>query len=181
MNEFGHAHELTFSCYRRFPFLGKDRVCQWLVEAIDHARQCLEFDVWAWVFMPDHVHLLIRPRRRVHDMADIRRLIKEPVARRALAWIREHAPEWLSKIERRRGKRAEHLFWQSGGGYDRNLIEGATLLKMIDYIHENPVRKGMVERGCDWKWSSAAWFVNTNATPPLIPDLIPSEWLLSLN
>ncbi len=177
INEPGHAHELTFSCYRRFPFLARDRVRQWLVDSIHQARNALEFDVWAWVFMPDHVHLIVCPRREQHDLAQIRRLIKEPVARKALAWLRHHSPEWLPKLERRRGSRIEHLFWQSGGGYDRNITTGATLLNMIAYIHENPVRKGFVERGCDWKWSSAGWFLDLRDCP-IIPDRIPSEWLV---
>jgi hypothetical protein len=28
---------------------------------------------------------------------------------------------------------------------------------MIDYVHANPVRKGLVVRPADWKWSSAGW------------------------
>jgi hypothetical protein len=47
---------------------------------------------------------------------------------------------------------------------------------MIAYIHENPVRKGFVERGSDWRWSSAGWFLDLRDVP-LIPDPIPSEWL----
>lgn len=175
-NDPGHAHELTFSCYRRFPFLSRDRTCQWLVESIEAARQRLDFDVWAWVFMPDHVHLIVRPRRATHDIAAIRRCIKEPVARHAVSWLREQAPEWLSRIERRRGKRREHLFWQSGGGFDRNITETRTLLAMIDYIHENPVRRGLVERAIDWWWSSAGWYA-TDEPGPLQVDPIPPEWL----
>lgn len=38
-NEPGHAHELTFGCYRGFPFLARERVCHWLAEAIDQARR----------------------------------------------------------------------------------------------------------------------------------------------
>jgi putative transposase len=176
-NVAGHAHELTFSCYRRFPFLARDRTCEWLAGAIDHARRVLEFDVWAWVFMPDHVHLVVFPRRPVYDIAVIRRLIKEPVAKKATAYLAEHAPEWLPKIERLRGGRLERLFWQSGGGYDRNITEKATLLAMIDYLHDNPLRKGLVTSPRDWKWSSAAWFVDQSPVR-LIPDRIRPEWLL---
>ena len=176
INEPGHAHELTFSCYRHFPFLSRERSCEWLANAIDEARRHLEFDVWAWVFMPDHVHLIVYPRRMNYDMAVIRRHVKEPVARKAIAYLRKHAPEWLPKIERTRGQRTEHLFWQSGGGYDRNITEGKTLQEMTDYIHENPTRKGLVTRGCEWKWSSAAWFASGSEVP-LMPDPIPKEWL----
>jgi putative transposase len=125
INEPGHAHELTFSCYRRFPFLTRDQVCQWLMNSIHKARHLLNFDVWAWVFMPGHVHRIVRPRREQHELAHIRRLIKEPVARKALAWLRNQSPEWMLKLERRRGSGIEHLFWQSGGGYDRNITDRA--------------------------------------------------------
>ena len=60
-NEPGHAHELTFSCYRRFRFLKAERTCQWLAHAIDVARGRWDFELWAFVFMPEHVHLIVRP------------------------------------------------------------------------------------------------------------------------
>ena len=67
-----------------------------------------------------------------------------------------------SDISRRlcdtRGKRIERLFWQSGGGYDRNITGPKTLLRMFDYLHENPVRKKLVIDSRDWFWSSARYF-----------------------
>ena len=90
--------------------------------------------------------------------------------------IRLHAPEWLPRITRRRGQRVERLFWQSGGGFDRNVTEPRTLMAMIDDIHLNPVRRGLVERTSDWHWSSAGWYEG-KATCPLVPDQIPPEWV----
>jgi len=42
-NTLGDAHELTFSCFRRFPLLSKDRTRVWLIEALDQARRRLDF------------------------------------------------------------------------------------------------------------------------------------------
>jgi hypothetical protein len=61
----GHAHALTFSCFRRQAFLSKDQSRQWLIEAIDRARQKLHFHVWAYVIMPEHAHLLVWPTEPV--------------------------------------------------------------------------------------------------------------------
>jgi len=57
----GHAHYLTFSCWRNQAFLGRDRARWWLLEAIDKARRWHPFDLWAWVIMPEHAHLMILP------------------------------------------------------------------------------------------------------------------------
>jgi putative transposase len=176
INEPGHAHELTFSCYRRFPFLKSEQTCQWLAEAIENARSRECFSLWAYVFMPDHVHLLIYPHSSDYDMADIRKAIKKPVAERAIKYLVEHSPEWLPRITRQRGGRIERLFWQSGGGYDRNVTSPRVLLSVIDYLHMNPVRRGLVERAVEWKWSSAAWFLEAGSSP-MTPDRIPADWL----
>lgn len=176
INEPGHAHELTFSCYHGFQFFKAERTCQWLSDSIEITRQEWNFDVWAFVFMPEHIHLLIFPRVKTYDMANIRKAIKSPVATQAIQYIQENTPEWLPRITRQRGQKTERLFWQSGGGYDRNMTSPHALLNAIDYIHRNPVRRGLVEQAHQWKWSSAAWFLETGPSPiPL--DRIPAEWL----
>jgi putative transposase len=175
-NEPGHAHELTFTCYRRYRFLSAERTCQWLCEAIDKARHGLDFALWAFVFMPEHAHVVVWPRRPVYEISAILKEIKEPVGRQAVSYLAEHAPEWLPRITRQRGQRTEHLFWQSGGGFDRNIWEPSTLMSMIDYIHMNPVRRGLVAKASDWRWSSAGWFEGM-PTCDLIPDRLPPEWV----
>src|SRR3954453_6484341 len=114
-NEPGHAHELTFSCYHRYPFLKADRTCRWLAESIDGVRAEHDVQLWAYVFMPDHVHLIVLPRAEVYDMSVLLRAIKEPVGRRAARYLVEHAPEWLPRITQVRGSRTERHFWQPGG------------------------------------------------------------------
>jgi putative transposase len=172
----GHAHELTFSCFKRYPFFKSDRTCHWLANAINQARIDFHFDLWAFVFMPDHVHLIIHPRRAAYDIAEIRKAIKHPASKVALAWLREKHPEWIERLTRNRGKRVETLFWQSGGGYDRNIVGASALIAIIDYIHMNPVRRGLVNRPEEWKWSSAGQFLSC-ADSPLLIDPIPPQWL----
>jgi putative transposase len=173
-----HAHGLTFSCYRRYPFLKAERTCLWLSEAIGAARRRLGFALWAYVFMPDHLHLIVAPcgLDAEVEIPRILRAVKEPVGRQAARFLLRTAPEWLDRIAERRGRRVEYHFWQSGGGYDRNIIAPRTLLAMIDYIHLNPVRRGLAERPGDWPWSSAPWFEGGRGAG-LEPDPIPPDWM----
>ena len=170
----GHAHEVTFCCFQRYKFLKAERTCAWLADSINTARKELEFDLWAYVFMPDHVHLIIFPRAPHYDMACIRRAIKQPTSKLALSWLRDNSRDWIPRLTRKRGRRTETHFWQTGGGYDRNIEPGGTLIKMIDYIHLNPVRKELVARAEEWKWSSAGQFAG-NTDSLLLVDPIPAH------
>lgn len=55
--DYDESHWLTFSCYRRLPLLSKDQSRQWFVEAMKDARKSHGFHLWAWVIMPEHVHV----------------------------------------------------------------------------------------------------------------------------
>ena len=110
------------------------------------------------------------------SLGEILKAIKAPVARRAIAYLEEAAPEWLPRITRVRGNQTERLCWQSGGGYDRNVTDPRTLHTMPAYIHANPVRKGLVQRPEDWNWSSAAWHDDLSGGPLRLGP-ISRDWL----
>jgi putative transposase len=122
----GHAHELTFSCYRRYPLLRAERTCLWLAEAIQQARAKLKFSLWAYVFMPEHVHMVVMPPAETARIRAILRSIKEPVGRKAINHLVAQGPDWLERVTRKRGRRVERVFWQSAGGYDRNITDPGT-------------------------------------------------------
>ncbi|MGB2987147.1 MAG: transposase [Phycisphaerae bacterium] len=170
----GHAHELTFTCFRGFKLLSKDRTRWWLVDAIDRARARYAFDVWAYVIMPEHVHLLIFPRESVYSISRILTAIKWPVARAALNYLRANHSPWIAKLtDRQPNGRVAVRFWQRGGGYDRNITKESTLYEAIQYIHDNPVRRGLADCSTGWDWSSAAGYEGKRNVPLALDDTLP--------
>jgi putative transposase len=164
------AHFLTFSCYHRLPLLSKDRTREWLVEAINKARTKHQFDLWAWVIMPEHVHLLILPKVRGYKTSKILASIKKPVGYKAIQYLKAHAPKFLERLTVRNENRVYHHFWQVGPGVDNNLYEPESIHAAIAYIHENPVRRGLVERPDQWIWSSARDWSQADVQVPLRVD-----------
>ena len=158
-NEPGHAHYLTYSCFRRLPLLTRDRVRHWVIEALEHTRAHLDVALWAYVIMPEHVHVLLHPRTEHYEMRQIFAALKRPVAKAARGWLEQHSEQaWLDKLTVMYPSRRVFRFWQPGGGYDHNVIKDRTVESVIEYINANPVRRGLVEGPCDWEWSSARFW-----------------------
>ncbi len=165
-NSPGDAHALTFSCFRRQAFLSKDLSREWLIEAIDRAREKHRFHVWAYVIMPEHAHLLVWPTEVKYDISEILNSIKQSVAKRSLLYVRREAPAFLSRMEDRQPNGKSHYrFWQRGGGYDRNVVEPTTAYEQIEYMHNNPVRRGLCVKPEEWRWSGAADYAGLRAGP----------------
>lgn len=179
--EAGHARELTFSCYRRLPLLTNDVWRHLLSQHIDRALERHSYRLVAFVFMPEHVHLLVYPLPQAPTISLLLTGIKRPFSVRVKQMLLNVNSPLVKQltIQQRPGVTA-FRFWQEGPGYDRNLTECKSVLAAIDYIHTNPVRRGLVKRVADWRWSSARRYVDpqgpTDSMLPVIHGL-PAGWL----
>ena len=156
INEPGNAHCLTFTCFRNRQWLVSDRSCQWMADAINRTGAKHQLDIWAYVIMPEHVHLLFLPRESDYSIGRILTTMKQSVSNRVLQTVRKTHPEFLENMaDVQPNGNVSYRFWQRGGGYDRNLYERKSILAEVDYIHANPVRRKLCDRPTDWYWSSA--------------------------
>ncbi len=160
----GEPHELTFTCFKFRKFLSKDRTRQYVIDALTRFPGEYEFDLWAFVIMPEHMHLIVAPRDDEYDISDFLKAFKQSVSRKAINYLRRYNPDGLRHLATGMTD-APYAFWMDGPGYDRNVIKLKTLSKMVEYIHNNPVRRGLVECPEDWEWSSAREWLEPGSGP----------------
>ncbi|MBI3097761.1 MAG: transposase [Planctomycetes bacterium] len=166
----GQWHELTFSCVRKIPLLANDGRCALLARSIDRATLRHRFGLVAFVFMPDHVHLMVSSTRDSGRVEDLLYAIKRPFSYRVKIELQERDDPLLDSlmIRERPGKRC-FRFWQEGPGYDRNVATRGYVAGVLSYLHLNPVRRGLCSHPSDWRWSS--WKYYNHPESSVDPDL----------
>ena len=158
-NESGHYHKLTFSCFRRLPLLTDDVCRRLLSHSIEQAMDRHHYRLVAFVYMPTHVHLLTFSEAAASRIDQLLRAIKRPFSFRVKQHLEANGSQLLSLLTvRQRPGVMTFRFWQEGPGYDRNLTRPEAILAVIDYIHNNPVRRGLCQRVVEWRWSSARYY-----------------------
>ncbi|MFH1891898.1 MAG: transposase [Candidatus Zixiibacteriota bacterium] len=172
-NDPGHAHFITCSCFRRCQIFTDEEACAMLAQSINSARESHQFCLWAYVFMPDHIHLLIYPRRENYEITQILKSVKGTFARHLIADWKERNPSRLKRLEVGSSFGVRHRVWRKGGGFDRNIYSLEAVRKAIDYVEWNPVKAGFVKDAADWKWSSAAACTSSGA---VLLDVDPVAW-----
>lgn len=150
---------MTFSCHRRLPLLGRPAIRDVFATALALARRQHGFELIAWIVMPEHVHLLVRPRPDA-PLHESLRSLKTAVAKRVLSrWQDLRAPV----LESLRTTTGSFRYWQKGGGFDRNVRDMDEFCREVQYIHRNPVTRGLVEQADQWTWSSVRWWMGERA------------------
>jgi putative transposase len=164
----GDAHFLTFSCFRRQQFLIGDRARTWLGESLTAACRRHDIALWGYVFMPEHVHLLVKPRQPDYNISDFLFTLKGSVAKKALYYRKTSGkPDcvWERFYDIQPSGKSHFRFWQRGGGHDLNLVSDDKVREKLNYMHNNPVKRCLCETPPDWRWSSASFYYGGDVGP----------------
>ena len=125
-------HFITFSCFHRFPLLEAMDAKEAFESLLEQVRARHGARVYAYVLMPEHVHLLVNEPPRL-ILAQFLKVVKQITSRKL------------------RGARS--IFWQERY-YDSNVRGEKARSDVARYIHRNPVTRGLVDKPGDWPWSS---------------------------
>ena len=122
---------------------------------IHRVRSAHPFKINGWVVLPDHMHCIITLPEGDADFALRLRLIKSGFSK-AIPPV-----EWRSSVREQRGKRG---IWQRR--YWEHLIQDeADFSAHLDYVHINPLKRGLVERVADWPYSTFHHLVDEGVYP----------------
>jgi putative transposase len=147
----GHLHFITFSCYRRLPLFKTASARDLFVKELGKVRDEVGFQLIGYVVMPEHVHLLMSepqsgtPSTVLHEL-------KLRVARKLRKRRRNVFAGQLHLPFQERGEPLG-AFWQARF-YDFNVYTRRKKAEKLNYMHRNPVVRGLVEHPKDWAWSS---------------------------
>ena len=122
-----------------------DRDHQHFLDLLGRMSDRFQAEVWAFVLMPNHYHLVLRTRR--------------PNLSRAMQWLGVAYTNWFNARHARSG----HLFQ---GRFKGVLVEDEDYLqRLLLYVHRNPLRGGLAERLADYPWSSYGALAHGRGVP----------------
>lgn len=166
---------ITIVTKDRLPIFQTDAIKKIACQAIDEARNSGGFLLFAYVIMLDHMHLLTDCP---DTSADVLRYIKGITGRRVIDYLKEkNFQTFLAKLRHEDWKRKHsYSVWQK----EKNVLSifsEAMFMQKVNYIHNNPVRAGLVERAIDYRWSSARiWQGCATEDEPLKVDIDRIRW-----
>lgn len=159
----------------RLPVFRTDLIAALSCKALDEARKSGDFSIYAYVVMPDHLHALTNSTLKP---SKILQYINGIISRRLIDHLQDHGHNSsLQKLKRESGARGhKYSLWEHHSNALPIFSEDMFMQK-VNYIHQNPVRAGLVERAEDYRWSSVRiWRRCPLEVEPLLVDIDRIDW-----
>ncbi len=145
-----YSHFITTSCYQRKQLLATTQSRDLLLEVIEQVRRRYYFVVVGYVIMPEHIHLLLTEPERGNP-SKVMQAVKQGFARRLL--IKQRASNEARPGHSRNTALDDGHIWQARF-YDFVVFTEEKRAEKLRYMHNNPVKRGLVREPQQWKWSS---------------------------
>lgn len=137
------AYFITSVTYERRPLFAERVAAELLLNIILYHKFACHYRLYGFVIMPDHFHMVVQPYGQL-DLSSITKRIKGNFTRFFHLYT----------------GRAEQI-WQRGF-YDRGIRSRQELISTLEYIHKNPVRKGLVANPDEYEFSSCDYYDGGN-------------------
>jgi len=171
---------ITTTAAKRAHFFTPEKHKRIIADSLNYMRQKGWFNLYAFVIMPNHVHLMVKflsPYNLSDVMRDFKKYTSKQVVQHCIA---ENPRELLFYIKAagEADAKSQYKVWEDG--YDaRDVFSISFCEQKLDYIHHNPCQPhwGLVDKPEDYLWSSACFYLEDRAAIIQIDDL--REFLVS--
>ena len=166
---------LTSVAKDRLPVFRTDQIKAIACNSIDEARRSAGFLIFAYVVMPDHLHIITSGTLTISKTLQY---LNGIMSRRIISHLKEGGyTSSLKKLERESGSRGYRYSLWDHYPNGKSLTSEPVLMEKINYLHQNLVRAGLVERAVDYRWSSARqWSGIPLDEEPLWADFKAIRW-----
>ncbi len=148
------AHFVTGTILEWLPVFTTAACCDILVPSFQHCQAHKGLLIHAWVIMAYHFHAIVAGPDLSATLGDL----KAFTAKRLVARVITERRDWLRNdlhYFRAPGKaRSEYQVWQEGS-HPQALPTDDIMQQKLDYLHNNPVKRGWVATPEHWRYSSA--------------------------
>jgi putative transposase len=154
----GALHFVTANCHNRARTFRDDQCCQSFLDSIRTVKEDRPFKLIAYVVMPDHCHLIVNPRDG--QITDLTGALKGLSARRII----DGASPEAFRLDTPAPDGSTHQVWQES--FKALAMWSSWLIwQKINYIHNNPVKAGLVRSAVEYRWSSFRAFYHNSGEP----------------
>jgi len=138
------------------PIFNNARACRIFIENLNFYQNRGDFRLIAFVLMPEHFHLIIKVNDK-YTVSQIMANLKRITSKQVTAYFREAGNELTIKLLQSAAARepaSDSKLWKPR--FDSLvLVKEETLIQKIEYIHYNPVKRGLAKNAADGTYSSA--------------------------
>jgi REP element-mobilizing transposase RayT len=162
-------HFLTCTVLNWMPLFTRPKTVNIIIDALNYRQEQLDWKIYGYVILENHLHMIVQAENLAIELPKF----KSFTARKLIDYLKECRAErllnQLAFFRKNHKWDRDYQCWEEGS--HPQLIENEQALKQkLEYIHQNPVKRGYVDDPMHWRYSSARDYAGLAGLVPVFKD-----------
>ena len=161
-----YPYFITSSVVEGYPIFSFPEAAEIILDALTFLQDERDTSLYAYVIMENHIHMIVQSDELKSHM----KAFKSWTARAIIDTFQETGRYLqLRKLQKTKNPThydSVHQLWKEGF-YPKQILGDKMMIQKIEYIHNNPVNRGYIDKPEDWKYSSARNYLDMKALIPI--------------
>jgi len=147
-------HFLTNTILNWIPIFTRPATVNIVLDSLKHLQQHHQLKLYGYVILENHMHWLAQSENLPKDIHRFKSYTAKMILRYLQAQQQEHILKQLAFYKKRHISNANYQLWEEGS-HPVEIVNETIMRQRLDYIHQNPVKRGYVDNPAAWRYSSA--------------------------
>jgi putative transposase len=166
VNDSDYPHFITSSIVQSYPIFSNPLAAHVVLDALSFIQDKRAATIYAYVIMENHIHMVVQ----ADNLSQQLQAFKSWTARAIIDLFSDNGHNFrlfqLKKAKTPSHTDSIHQLWQEGF-HPIQICGDKMMIRIIDYIHNNPVKRGFVDRPEDWRYSSIRNYLGMDSLIPV--------------
>jgi len=164
-----YPHFLTCTIVGWLPVFTRPETVQIIFDSWQFLQEHGRLQIHGYVILENHLHLIASGIELAKEIGDF----KSYSARQILDYL--EAKKATTLLDQLKWHKAKHKtdrtyqLWQEGS-HPQEISTEEIMWQKLEYMHNNPVKRGYVDEPTHWRWSSARNYAGLVGLFPVITD-----------
>ncbi|HEY5535562.1 MAG TPA: transposase [Ignavibacteria bacterium] len=145
---------ITSTIVNWIPIFTNEKYYDILINAIKFYQNKKNIEIVAYVFLPEHFHMIAKSKELIKTIQLIKMFSAKEIVKQLKVDNKSQILSLLKQNKKEYKRNSDYQVWQEGF-IPKEIMNDEMLNQKIEYIHYNPVKKGLVNEPFEWKYSSA--------------------------
>ena len=170
VNNENAAHFVTSTIVEWLPVFTTQACCDVVVRSFEYCRAQKGLKIHGWVIMDNHFHAIVSGPNLSRTIGELRKFTAHEISKQLEAERRDWLLNQLGYFRAVHKQTSAHQIWQEGV-HPQSITTDEMMLQKLEYLHNNPVKRGLVPSPEHWRYSSAHEWL-----PGAIPVIRVDPW-----
>ena len=154
INDETTSHFVTSTIVEWLPVFTTAACCDIVVHSLEYCRQQKQLRIHAWVIMDNHFHAIVSGPCLAQTIANLKKFTAHSILEQLTIEGREWLLNQLVYFRAAHKHASAPQVWQEGV-HPQSIRSDKVMLQKLEYVHNNPVKRGFVASPEHWRYSSA--------------------------